>query len=102
MSDSTPPSAPPTNDSYAPPAGAAGRMNGLAIASLVVGIVSFFIGLYGAVGVVAIILGVIALRQVRERGQRGRGLAIAGIILGAVGAILTIVFLVVGRSMFMG
>jgi hypothetical protein len=77
-------------------------MNGLAIASLVVGIVSFFIGLYGAVGVVAIILGVIALRQVRERGQRGRGLAIAGIILGAVGAILTIVFLVVGRSMFMG
>jgi peptidyl-prolyl cis-trans isomerase B (cyclophilin B) len=49
--------------------------NGLAIASL---ICAFF------VPIVAIILGHIALSQIKKTGQEGRGLALAGTILGYV------------------
>jgi hypothetical protein len=49
--------------------------NGLAIASL---ICAFFIP------IVAIILGHIALNQIKQTGQEGRGLALAGTILGYV------------------
>jgi peptidyl-prolyl cis-trans isomerase B (cyclophilin B) len=49
--------------------------NGLAIASL---ICAFF------VPIVAIILGHIALNQIKKTGQEGRGLALAGTILGYV------------------
>ncbi|MEU5883715.1 DUF4190 domain-containing protein [Spirillospora sp. NPDC047279] len=48
--------------------------NGLAVASLITGVL-------GCVSLISIILGVIALKQIKERGQRGRGLAIAGIVI---------------------
>jgi hypothetical protein len=37
-----------------------------------------------------IILGVMALRQIRERNQRGRALAIAGILIGSLGFLLVL------------
>jgi hypothetical protein len=58
-----------------------GGTNGLAIASLVL---AFFCSLAG------LICGIIALNQIRDRNQEGRGLAIAGIViscLSIVGAI---------------
>jgi hypothetical protein len=57
--------------SYGYPQPAAGT-NGLAIASLVL---AFFCSLAG------LICGIIALNQIRDRPQNGRGLAIAGIII---------------------
>ncbi|MFG2002598.1 DUF4190 domain-containing protein [Spirillospora sp. NPDC048911] len=48
--------------------------NGLAIASLIT-------GLLGCFGVLGLILGVISLKQIKERGQKGRGLALGGIVL---------------------
>jgi hypothetical protein len=63
---------------YATPAG--GGTSGLAIAALVCGIVGFV----PLVAVVAIVLGIVALNHVRARGQNGRGLAIAGIVLGSL------------------
>lgn len=54
-----------------PPAGRTRETNGLAIASLVLGII--------ALVPVAIVLGIIALVQIKRRGDGGRGLAIAGI-----------------------
>jgi hypothetical protein len=56
------------------------RRNGLAIAALCCGVA----GLIPVVGVVAIVLGVIALHQLRGGFQRGRGMAITGIVLGAL------------------
>ncbi|WP_217183723.1 DUF4190 domain-containing protein [Streptomyces sp. AC495_CC817] len=50
--------------------------NGLAIATLVLGICGF--------AIVPVIMGHIALRQIRERGDAGSGLAIAGLILGYI------------------
>lgn len=61
------------------------RTNGLAIASLVS---SFFISLLG------IILGHIALNQIKRTGEGGRGLAIAGLIIGYIGLVLGIIFFI--------
>jgi uncharacterized protein DUF4190 len=70
--------------------------NGLAIAALVCGIGGFVIGLSF---IPAIICGHIARKQIRQTGEQGAGLALAGLILGYVGTVLFIaliaVFLVV-------
>jgi len=54
--------------------------NGLAIAALCCGIA----GILPVAAVVGIVLGFVALGQLRRRIQNGRGLAIAGIVLGAL------------------
>ena len=66
--------------------------NGLAIASLVCGIIG---GCVCLVWIPAIIMGVIALDQIKATGDRqpGKGMAIAGIALGAVWAALVVVWL---------
>ncbi|MCV7445172.1 DUF4190 domain-containing protein [Mycobacterium paraense] len=56
--------------------------NGFAVASLVCslfGWVCMFIGAF-----LGIIFGFVALSQIRRTGQKGRGMAIAGIVIGAV------------------
>lgn len=55
--------------------------NGLAIASLVVGL--FWMWWIGSA--LAIVFGHVALNQIARRGQSGRGLAIAGLVLGYIG-----------------
>jgi len=65
---------------YAPPA----KTNGMAIASLVLGIV----WLYGVGSILALIFGYNAKKQIEQSGgsQTGRGMATAGIVLGWIGA----------------
>jgi hypothetical protein len=70
---------PPYGYGYPPPAPR--RTNGLAVASMVLGIV----WLYWLGSVLALVFGYIARRQIRERGDSGDGMAIAGIVLGWVG-----------------
>jgi hypothetical protein len=70
------------------------RTNGLAIAALVCGILG---GCFGITGIVAIVLGAVALGQIKQSGQEGKGLAIAGIVLGALWIVaLAAIFLVGG------
>ncbi|MGH3888996.1 MAG: DUF4190 domain-containing protein [Pseudonocardiaceae bacterium] len=57
--------------------------NGFAIASLVLGIL--IVVSWGLTGILALIFGYIARKQIRERGEGGAGLAVAGIVLGWVG-----------------
>src|SRR5215207_9117355 len=93
----TPPPAPPAYGQQ--PAGygyqSTPKTNGLAIASLVLGIAQIFICIVGAI--LALVFGYISRRQIDESGgtQGGRGMAIAGIILGWVGIGLGIVYIVV-------
>ena len=89
----------------APTAGTGTGTSGLAIASLIVGGVSFFLAFLavGALGgIVAVVLGIVALRRVREGAQGGRGLAIGGIVAGglaiALGIVMTIVFVTIGNA----
>jgi hypothetical protein len=58
--------------------------SGLAIAALVTGLFFWFCAIPG---IVAIVLGHIALEQIDDSGgvKRGKGMAIAGIVLGWVG-----------------
>ena len=56
-------------------------VNGLAVASMVLGVV----WIYWLGSVLAIVLGHVALRQIRIRRQDGAGLAIGGIVLGWLG-----------------
>ena len=68
---------------------------GLSIASLVIGIVSFFAGFTFVVPLIGIVLGVMG----RRREQAGRGMALAGIWINAailvVWAIITVIAIVV-------
>ncbi|MBT2268575.1 DUF4190 domain-containing protein [Rhodococcus erythropolis] len=77
---------------YAPPMRPVGT-NGLAIASLVVSLAGGCF--YSLGGIVGIILGIVALNQIKQTGQEGRGLAIAGIAVGATFLAIFAVILVV-------
>lgn len=77
-----PPAAPPGYGypppyAYPPPA----PTNGMAIASLVCSLAGLAVGISAPVGA---ILGHVARRQIRERGEQGDGMALAGIIVGWV------------------
>ncbi|MEU5766269.1 DUF4190 domain-containing protein [Streptomyces asoensis] len=73
------------------PYGRPSPVNGVAIASLVLGALCFL----PAVG---LILGIIALVQIRKRGERGKGMAIAGSVLSSVGLALWILLLATGGT----
>jgi hypothetical protein len=75
---------PPPGSIYPGSAGAATRTSGLAVAALVTGL---FFGCCAVPGIVSIVLGHLALEQIDDSGgnMRGRGMAIAGIVLGWVG-----------------
>lgn len=75
------PSAPPGYGYPAYPYPVAPPTNGMAIASLVCSLAGLAVGLSAPVGA---ILGHIARRQIRERGEGGDGMALAGIIVGWV------------------
>ncbi|MBO4208937.1 DUF4190 domain-containing protein, partial [Micromonospora echinofusca] len=70
------------------------QTNGLAIASMVVSIVSFvglcFYGLGGYLGILGAILGHVAKRRAKEKGESGDGMALAGIIIGWICAVIAV------------
>jgi Domain of unknown function (DUF4190) len=86
---------------YGQPAGygqpVAGKTNTLAIVSLVASL----IGLVSGVGfIVGIICGHLALSQIKKTGEEGRGLAIAGLIIGYVGILISIILTIVFIALF--
>ena len=68
--------------------------SGVAIAALVVGLLSLCIT---PLGLIAVILGIVALVQIADRSKllHGRGKAIAGIVLGSVGMLLVTPMLII-------
>ncbi len=94
-------SLPPTN---APP------VSGMAIGSLVCGIISLVITvpgcccspiwmLSGILGLVAVILGIFAIQEC-NRGKGGKGMAIAGLACGGIGLAFTLLLFVLGMLGF--
>jgi Domain of unknown function (DUF4190) len=89
----------PDYSAYGPPAQ---KTNQMAIASLVASIVGlvfgFFLMFLCFVGfippLIGIVLGVVALNQIKRTGEQGRGFAIAGIIIGGVAFVPLIIGLV--------
>jgi hypothetical protein len=67
--------------------------NGMAIAALILGICQIFFWFLS--GIPAIVLGHIARKQIRQTGEAGDGMALAGLILGYIGLGLTILFVII-------
>ncbi|THV21724.1 DUF4190 domain-containing protein [Glycomyces paridis] len=63
------------------------RTNCFAVAALVLGIV----GLCGFLGILGLVFGYIAKRRIVERNEAGDGLATAGIVLGRISVVGTVV-----------
>jgi hypothetical protein len=75
---------------YGQPAGA--KTNTLAIIALVASLAGFLTGIGFIAGVIC---GHISLGQIKKTGEQGRGMAIAGLIIGYVGILLTIILTIV-------
>jgi Domain of unknown function (DUF4190) len=92
---------PPPAYGYPPPYGYAPeqrRTNGLAIASMILGIVwLWWIG-----SILAVIFGHIALGQMKRRSESGRGMAIAGLVLGYIGIAFFVLFFAIGVASSLG
>ncbi|MET7986273.1 DUF4190 domain-containing protein [Streptomyces sp. NPDC005281] len=65
--------------------------NGLAIAALVLGILCFLPG-------VGLVLGIVALVQIKKRGERGKGMAVAGMVLSSIGIALLALMVATGGA----
>jgi hypothetical protein len=68
---------------YYPPVVPVAPTNGLAIGSMVCGIAEIFT--LGFAAIPAVILGHLARGQIKQTGERGDGMAIAGLVLGYLG-----------------
>jgi hypothetical protein len=68
------------------------------VASLVLGIVGVMLCFLFVPSVLAVIFGAVALSQIKQQPliYRGRGLAIAGLVLGLIGVALIVVTLIFG------
>jgi len=81
----------PQPGQWAPAPPVAGQSNGMAVAALVCGIISFFcLGLL--LGIPAVVLGFLGLNKSKELGGTGKGQAIAGIVLGGLATLWSIGF----------
>lgn len=78
-----PPPVAPTQWTYPGPGGYVPppSLNVFSIVALVCSIMWGF----GVLSILAVVFGIVALRQIGAKGERGRGLALAGIIVGALG-----------------
>ncbi|MEV0584892.1 DUF4190 domain-containing protein [Nonomuraea sp. NPDC050310] len=94
---------------YGPPAGGYGqpggygapaqtKTNGMAIASLVLGIVGLLS--CGATSIIGVILGHISLSQIKQSGDEGRGMALAGLITSYISVVGWLIFWVIWLGLF--
>lgn len=64
--------------------------NGLSITGFVLGIISCFLNFFGIIGIVAVVLSSIGLSQISRDYQKGKALAIIGIVLGTINIIFAL------------
>ena len=69
------------------------KMNGMALAGGITALCSLIIDLVGIVSIVAIVLSCVGLGEVNRTGQRGKGWAITGIVVGSIELLFKVVTL---------
>lgn len=73
------------------------KLNGLAVAGFVVSLVSmFFCGISSIVGLILSIVGMSQIKNSIKAGvpQRGNGLAIAGLVIGIIGTVFILIYII--------
>lgn len=73
--------------SFAPDSPAPATNNTLAVVGFVVALISLLINFWGIVGIAATILSVLGYLGCKQKNQKGKGLAIAGIVIGAISVV---------------
>ncbi len=73
------------------------KTNGLAIASMVSGIAGIFLCILFVPSILAVVFGHVGLTQIKRSAgrERGKGMAIAGLVLGYLGVVAAIVWIIV-------
>jgi hypothetical protein len=72
------------------------KTNGMAIASLVASLIGFVPFCFFGIGsIIGIVLGIVALNQIKNTHEGGHGLAIAGIVVGGVSLLASIIWSIV-------
>ncbi|MEW9699243.1 DUF4190 domain-containing protein [Paenibacillus sp. SI8] len=70
--------------------------NGKSIAAMVLGILSIIIPYIGFIlGIIAIVFSRIAAKEIKQRGEQGKGYATTGLVCGIVGTALYAIIIVV-------
>jgi uncharacterized membrane protein YvbJ len=66
------------------PAATGGKTSGMAVAALVMGILSFVV--FGPLAVLAIVFGALGISQTnKDPALKGKGMAVAGLVMGIIG-----------------
>jgi hypothetical protein len=88
----------PYQASYYPPMVAVPPTNGLAIGAMMCGIAEVFT--FGLAAIPAVILGHLARAQIKQTGERGDGMAVAGLVLGylAIAGWALVILLIAARN----
>ena len=66
----------------------------MALVSLILGIVSFFC-LWGIGGILAIVFGILGMGKAKQMNGTGKGMSIAGLILGVINIVGTVLFIII-------
>jgi hypothetical protein len=90
---------PPTGAPYPPPMPPPRpKTNGLALTSMILGVLGITVGLcllfFPVMPVLAVVFGHVGLTQVNRTGAAGRGYAIAGLVTGYIGIALAILWII--------
>lgn len=68
-------------------------VSGTIIAGFVLGLISLFLNFFGIVGIIAIVFSAIGLSQLSGTNQKGKVLAIIGLVSGIVSVIYTFIII---------
>lgn len=66
------------------------RINPLALAGFIVSMISACTAIFGIIGIVGIVLSAVGLSQINKNNERGKGFALAGLIVGILGVVFGI------------
>ena len=82
--------------------GKAEKTNNKSIAALVLGIGGLIIPFIAPIlAILAVVFGVLGLKEVKASGEKGHGMALAGIIMGGAGILFALLMLIGGMAYFL-
>lgn len=76
------------------------KLNIMALVGFILGCVSILINFWGIVGIIALVFSIVGYTQIKNTGNGGKGLAITGIILGAIGVVWGFISLILLGSLY--
>lgn len=71
------------------------KMNTMALVGFILGIISFFINIWGVVGIVACVFSGVGLGNFDRETENNRWMAVTGLILGIIGIIFGIIAVII-------